>query len=79
MLLRKMRLLHLLSFPGRAMRPARILKESGHPAHIFIVTGASCSRPSMERPAPCFEMELIKKHLYRSFIGRTYAEKGPCL
>ena len=55
MLLRKELLLHLLSFPGRAMRPARILKESGHPAHIFIVTGASCSMPSMERPAPCFE------------------------
>jgi hypothetical protein len=33
---------------------ALVLKESGHPAHIFIVAGASCSRPSMERPAPCF-------------------------
>jgi hypothetical protein len=35
-------------------RDALVLKESGHPAHIFIVAGASCSRPSMERPAPCF-------------------------
>jgi hypothetical protein len=60
MLFRKMRLLHLLSFPGRAMRPARILKESGHPAHIFIVTEASCSRQSMERPAPCLEKPMIQ-------------------
>jgi len=34
--------------------PPVYFKESGHLAHIFIVAGASCSRPSMERPAPCF-------------------------
>lgn len=31
----------------------------------------------LERPAPCFEMQLIKKHLYRWLIRRTFAEKGP--
>ena len=35
-------------------RGARVSKERGHLAHIFIVAGASCSRPSLERPAPCF-------------------------
>ena len=32
--------------------PPVSFKESGHPAQIFMVAGASCSRPSLERPAP---------------------------
>ena len=52
--------------------PPVSFKESGHLAHIFIVAGASCSRPSMERPAPCFAKPITPPLLHLlSFPGRA--------
>ena len=45
----------------------------GLAAPTLPVAGASCSRPSMERPAPCFEWPL-KKQIQRLIIRRTFRE-----
>jgi hypothetical protein len=58
-------------FKGERRRPAGSVTHLA--GHLFLVAGASCSRPSMERPAPCFEWPL-KKQIQRLIFSRTFRE-----
>ena len=58
-------------FKGVRRRPAGSVTHLA--GHLFLVAGASCSRPSMERPAPCSDQPM-KKQIQGRFIRRTFRE-----